>query len=283
MAFVCAGLLALATSLNNQSHTLLDQQPTVGRLIEFSGQVSIKRGSKIVTTKDSMDLHHLDQLSTGDSASMVILLTTSDYEIQIFKNSIVILELWSDSQKNSPLYLNFISGSYKINKKGKAGSLFISMNQKLTRPESCSEVCSAQALVIKAKTIQPDIDPTTAQDRVLIEPESTKKEDSVVEASTKPNIDQPLQSSEIAAVVTKKRRLFGNCQSLSLKSTGKANGKILLGLKINNLGKIHSIETLQSSLPNKEFESCILSVFKRIRFRNFKGQPVSFSYPLVFN
>lgn len=235
-----------------------------------------------------------------ESRSEAVIETSSGYRLRLREHSQVVIEQWSEENRNSPLYLNFLSGDFKLERRGRAGSFLIVKDGKLFYPSQKPEI-TAHELIVSQETLEPDrmaapSDELVAESKPESEELSDNKEGQQlanvpqhpgsIETSTSETFDpsEPprLSNQYIDQVIASQRGLFQKCQSNSIRENGETRGQMLVGLTIDNKGKIEEARILSTDLSDEQLHQCIVSVFSRVKFKPFDGPPIVRSYPISF-
>ncbi len=239
-----------------------------------------------------------NQIKT-ERGGQAILQTPSGYSIEINPESQVMVEQRRSVREPNPAQVYVMRGSWSLKKRGKSGTLYIVEDRKTILPEQAT---AAQKTRPRSNFV---IDPTgdraaqLNQDSVEVTalPPAPKK--SAMDSPTPPvNANKKgakmppkkaaagpadtLTNQYIEQVFSARSQLFRRCQLTSIRDGKLASGSYLFSLVIKPDGLVGPVRTLQTDITNKPLEVCLISVIERTRFKAFKGDAISISYPLNF-
>ncbi len=94
---------------------------------------------------------------------------------------------------------------------------------------------------------------------------------------------ESLSRQDVEKVIVAQTVEFKNCQSRELlNKKAFPRGELLVRLGVESSGKVDSVHALSSSLRSTQLKECVLSVFSRAKFPEFKGPKISVSHNLIF-
>lgn len=84
----------------------------------------------------------------------------------------------------------------------------------------------------------------------------------------------------VRKVMTRAGPGFKDCYDEALKTHPKLAGKVVLEIKVKQLGVVANVNTKSDTLQDKNMLSCLVGKVKALQFP--PGHNVMFTYPLVF-
>jgi hypothetical protein len=295
-AFIFAGLLITPTYAPEFRP---EDQMEVARVTVNDGRVDISRYHTYQSSRlrkgTGLDIpvFHMDKITT-QARSSTKLVFLDGYEIQFLSYSQFVIEAWDLENKRGPLYINMLSGDYRLLKKGQAGTVYIVKDNKIFLPSQKPKLEPRRLISYSDKNMAatqaslgrslPSLGP---RDTAVRADKATKDQG---KKQTKGDKEQPtrtalntLSNEYIDKVIARNADQLKKCQTFAIRENKNAKGEILLGLAIAPRGKMEEVTVMKSSLENEDFEECVTSVFKRTRFKSFDGKQIVRTYPVIFN
>lgn len=121
----------------------------------------------------------------------------------------------------------------------------------------------------------------------LISPFKQKENESSTETATssaskaQDKNGQRLSSSEITLRLGQNRKNFLKCYGGLLQKSPHAKGEVALNFTISATGRIQN-PSIEGTIPDPSFQSCLLETLDQIRFRAFRGDAIMARFPLIF-
>lgn len=276
--FLVAALLIyyikpLTHRLGNFIHPRVDATQVVGKAQEIIGRVTIKRHQqkKYSAIQQGESVYNYDRIQVANKSSL-ILNFPSGYSLKFSENSEFVLELWDNQKPQLPTYIYLNHGQHKMLKKGLTGSLYILKDNRQFTPEQ--KIPARTPL----ETLPPNsFPPSISQATTSQSPKGTKKNPTLRKQDFNNLSDEYIEKK-----VSQQISLFEDCLVKGLSEDGVATGNILVGFSILPTGKTTDVKAINSQLNSEKLKSCVLDVFKRMRFKSFQGETIPFSYPLDF-
>ncbi len=271
----------LATKFAGWIHPL-SRPAQVGQIVKITGEGSINRDGEFIKLHGEMSsipLFSRDRIQTKSDAGLVLALNSQD-EIEIAPNSEFQIQLWNETEKNSPLLVDWLAGPpIKILRQGVPGQAYLIYSEKLYRLGPISTPKPLALTVLRNM----DTDLSLANSNVAEEQTDSESEKSSDEESAPTTAALFTLSNEyIDEVIAAKQALFQRCWIPRLRENPKLKGSMVLQIEISKRGEVKQVQTIDSSLNDPELERCVSSVIERIRFRPFSGPEISVSYPIYF-
>jgi outer membrane biosynthesis protein TonB len=91
-----------------------------------------------------------------------------------------------------------------------------------------------------------------------------------------------LSNEYLDATIAAESNSFQKCQATALRDGKAAKGTLIVGITIAPTGRVSQARIIDSNIKNLSLQKCVRSVFLRIPFQSFKGEPIAASYPIVF-
>lgn len=258
----------------------------VALIIKTEGAVELSRfhtpRSSILPERDSaqISVFHLDKIQTRLRSKTVISFLDG-YELEFSPKSLFVVEQWNPDENTGPIYINLLSGDFRILKEGRPGSLFVVQGGSIFDPTRKPQR-SERLLVLK----QPspfDLDQPEKQESTTAAPSAPTPADSIAEPS--PQSDEllgTLTNEYIDSAIAKNRDQFVKCQQNAIRQNQASRGQLLVGIAIEPRGVMKDVRVLASDIENPDLHSCVKSVLERTQFRAFQGTEIVRSYPLIF-
>ncbi len=219
-----------------------------------------------------ISLFHLDKVQTR-LRSKATLSFLDGYELEFEPKSLFVIEQWNPEEQSGPIYINLISGDFRVTKAGQPGSLYVVKNGAIFDPNRKPKP-SGRMLVLK----QPA--PLSRGGEVAAtEPETAPPTPTVLETE---RLLATLSNEYIDSTIAKNRDQFVKCQQNALRQDRAATGQLLVGIAIEPRGVMKDVRVLASDIENPELHTCVTRVLERTQFRSFNGPEIVRSYPLVF-
>ena len=222
---------------------------------------------KYLSLESKQEIYNYDRIRVGHRSQLTLAFPFSGYTLEFSQDSEFVIEVGGERpQAVTSIY--FQRGTSKMIKAGKKGRLYIFKDGRRLTPEQ--KMLPRQLLEVK---------PTLVQGGKATGSSKPSKKESDSKSGGKPGLTDRYVEERIG----KKRSLFENCLANSLRDDGVAGGDILVGFSILPTGHVTNVQAVKSQLTSENLERCVLDVFKRTRFKSFKGDIIEFSYPLKFN
>jgi len=280
VGFVVMALLLVAISIPMRKYfdrpIALDKKnegKELATLVEVEGPVFVRTrghsqftrvaGEEVIQNKD-----HL-RVETGARAKVRF---TNGTEIEIVDPTDVVFELWREESDDSPLYLHFLSGDYRMITLDRSQPIYVSMNDNLFLLQNKSKD-SPRKLNIRQTP--------SALARKTPEPVSTQdgeEEKPIVEARG----DGPPTNAYIDQTIATQKSLFQKCQTNSIRNKKQSVGQLIAGITISPSGQVSEAKLLNTNFQDLELPNCAIDVIRRIKFRAYPGEQIVRSYPLQF-
>jgi outer membrane biosynthesis protein TonB len=91
-----------------------------------------------------------------------------------------------------------------------------------------------------------------------------------------------LSKEKVIAVIRKNLRKINACYERQLIKSPNLSGNLTISWVIKPSGKVSGVKQVLSSINNAALKSCVLKIFKKLRFPKPKGGQVKVKYPLLF-
>lgn len=259
---------------------------SIGWLRSPSGEIVVRRAGRldkeIVTTEKVIEPN--DRVDIGPKSTANLHLKNG-YEIRLESESQVIIE--KDMSSAPPLYrLNFISGSFKLIKEGTGPGDVVAVVKNNTQ-ELRTHRTPKENLTIAAEI--PGKEPTpssseTSQVPVIVSPVPSTAPKPLVASVPRDTISgASLPDDHIEVLIKSQKGHFSRCFTDLLQSKPRAQGRLDISFTIEARGNVSRTKVLASALSDEKFHKCVLSVFDRLKFKAFDGQPIVVNYPLQFD
>ena len=91
-----------------------------------------------------------------------------------------------------------------------------------------------------------------------------------------------LSNEYIDSVIVDRQGQLQRCWLSRLKDAPGLKGQITLQFEISRRGRVKDLRVVDASIKDEVLQKCVMSVFERLTFREFKGSEISLSYPINF-
>lgn len=256
--------------LGRSGDLVVRDQFEVGQVLEVEGtgtRVPFPQGSPM-DLETAQTLRHLDKIELQSRAKVQISL--KGFKLVLQGPGLFIVESWNSQQPKGPALLQVISGDFYILNEGPSGQLFVLKDGELKDPKSASAPKVRSLLISQLQLGEPV-------------PSTLPAEVGMSTTSSKPSEQDEIPSNDyLDGEIGKQKDQFQKCQSNALREQAEARGQILVGLTIAPDGKVTEVRVVNSTMLDNKMNSCILEVFRRLKFNPFKGAPIVRSFPLSF-
>lgn len=278
VGFVVMALLLVAVSIPMRKYfdrpINLDKKnegKELATLVEAEGPVFLRaRGqSQFARVAGEEVLQNKDQLRVENGARAKVRFVNGT-EIEIVDPTDVVFELWREDADDSPLYLHFLSGDYRMITLDRSRPIYVSMNDNLfllqnkakdsPRKLNIRQTPSALSRTTTTPTVEGD------------------DEKPVVEAGN----DGPPTNAYIDQTIATQKSLFQKCQTNSIRNKKQSVGQLIAGITISPSGQVSEAKLLNTNFQDLELPNCAIDVIRRIKFRAYPGEQIVRSYPLQF-
>lgn len=243
-------------------------------VVETDGQVLLRHKDQSQFAPAVMDdaIQNKDQLRIESGGRAKIKLA-SGTEVELTENSDVIFELWSQDSDESPLYLHFFAGDYRVTNLDRSRPIYVSMNDNLFLIQNKSKETAARKL-----TIRPTSSALGRDSREQIATPESEEEVKLVEQNT----DGPPNNSYIDQTIATQKSLFQKCQTNSIRNKKQSKGHVTAGITISPTGLVSEAKMLNTNFKDLELPNCAIDVIRRLKFKAYQGDSIVRSYPLQF-
>ncbi|MCB0355940.1 MAG: AgmX/PglI C-terminal domain-containing protein [Bdellovibrionales bacterium] len=238
-------------------------------LKDFSGDILVLQNDshKRLRAYKGLILKKFDRIMVAQN-SFVIVDFVSGHELKFNENSEVNLRFWDNDKETLPVFVSLRHGSYQELKAGDKNELIVETDQKyknqflkipnLTEklPQNANELEDQET----SEAVTPQ-DPTKS----MLEGASLK-----------------LTNKEISTNIKSYLNQLQKCQLNALGSNLLAKGQITIAFTISPIGNTENIKILTSNTKSDQLDACVMSVFERMKFTKFDGDPIQVNYPLQF-
>lgn len=255
----------------------------VGRVSRQSSQAYL---GEAITNKNSV-IRHRDRIIVGSNSKINFQLDNG-YELELGENSEALFESWGDSRNNQVVYLTLLSGDYSLINSGKRGSLFIIKNKNIFAPEyrpkekTTAVIQTPEAKSTDRKVLETNkkaVSKTDLPEQPEKQPENINKTGM---GMPQKRYQESLDTQYIERILASRDQLFRRCRLTSLRDKKNNTGNLLYTFVIQPTGQVRSVRLLQSDVQNISLQNCVASVIERTKFKTFKGEDISLSYPIRF-
>ncbi len=242
----------------------------LGILADQIGEVSILRDKKVLSSKSGIKIYSGDiiklkkdaEVSVNISDERITVLGPADFEVAFPKK---------DSRD---VFLNFSTFTKTDLIDKKPEHIWIVYKNWYVEPGFGLDVVEAtnyQSLSLPKENFD---------DESSVETSAANKE---VTTTNKSNLNTGDQESSLEEAIAVKRPLLKRCYENYLKKNPQATGELTVEFTVQSSGKVSSSKISESSFINDSlFKTCIREVFRKIKARSFAGEPLTVTYPIVF-
>jgi len=241
----------------------------LGILSDQIGQISIKRDKENIETKSGTKIY------SGDIVTMA---KDSEASINIGDERLTLIgpatfEIAFPNKEVRDVFLNFntFTKTELIDKKPE--HIWLVYKNWHVEPGYGVEVVDNKNY--QEITLPQESESLTNDTTLSNEAKSSEKEKATL------SIDD--QESSLEEAIAIKRPLLKRCYENYLKKNPQATGELTVEFTVQTSGKVSSSQIAKSSFINDSlFKTCIRDVFRKVKARSFSGEPLSVTYPIVF-
>ncbi|MCB0392697.1 MAG: AgmX/PglI C-terminal domain-containing protein [Bdellovibrionales bacterium] len=265
--FVFSTLLLSAWILVKLYDQQKDLTKKIANIKSFEGDVLVlqNQSKKRIRAFNGLSLKKFDRLYVAENSNVQIIFETGD-ELKFNENSEINLRYWDNTKNVLPIFVYLRRGSYQILKNGKKNQLLVESDKNLHHQ-------------FEKTPFTPSLNSDKYRDELsidLVTPQDPKKS-LPLGVSLKPT------NREITTNVKSYLQHFQKCQLNALGSELTAKGQITIGFSILPDGKVDKIKILDSTTSSQQLDACVKTVFERMTFNKFEGDPIQVNYPLRFD
>lgn len=278
IGFVLLALLLVAVSIPMRKYfdrpIALDKKNAgkeLATLVEVEGPVFLRaRGqTQFERLAGEEVIQNKDQLRVENGARAKVRFS-SGTEIEILEPTDVVFELWQEEAEDSPLYLHFLSGDYRVISIDRARPIYVAMNDNLFLLQNKSKEAPRKLNIRQTPSALSRKAQESAESNEEIKPAA---EVDVNGAPTNAYIDQTIAAQ---------KSFFQKCQANSIRNKKQSVGQLVAGITILPSGQVSDAKLLSTNFKDLELPNCAIDVIRRIKFHAYTGEPIIRSYPLQF-
>lgn len=245
----------------------------IATILEVEGPVLLrhKDQTQFEKAESAVVIQNKDQLRV-ESGGRAKLQFSGGTEVELTENSDVVFELWREEALDSPLYLHFFTGDYRVIALDRTRPIYVSMNSNLFLIQNKSKDTPRKLNVRQTPSALSQNKP---------EPVPTESEEAAKEMAEQSS-DGPPSNSYIDQTIAAQKNLFQKCQTNSIRNKKQSKGHVVTGLTISPSGLVTEAKLLNTDFKDLELPNCAIDVIRRIRFPSYKGDEIVRSYPLQF-
>lgn len=263
LAFVVAGYFVYLIAMSRPADSKTSAKP-IAQIENISEQVKITR----LRTPEKVDFIYPGEVVDAGGAKDLLIRFRSGHKIKFSSTAVIRLQTWDPADLASPVLALVEQGTAELVRKGTAGELYFWVRKGVLAAEALAQKANISLTSLPIVTF-----PKSQQEAELLAP--AQDETPLPESDRPSNVD-------IEQQISKYKWAFEKCQLNRLRERGTFQGRIEFGLKIISTGLIEQIEVLSTDFDDEQLTQCLTTVFGRIKFRPFKGDPILRSYPMNF-
>lgn len=261
--------------------------PQVGLVTELQGSMKSIRDGKVEKHESPLSVpvpvFSGDRLEV-DARSKANLRLNSKDEFELSALSAVSLQLWSDRDANSPIYLSLMSGELELRQAGTKGKAYVVREGRLYLPGQKASAKPLALTVLKNAPLDMDLAepgpaPASPSTDLSETPEAKEEETPSASFGSEP---ETLANEYIDETIASRQNLLQKCWLARVKDDPNAKAQMVIQFEISRRGKVKDPRISESSLDDDTLKKCVIQVFERLSFRSFKGPEIALSYPLQF-
>lgn len=226
------------------------------------------RGSNRGSAFKGLQLFNYDRIQVAKDAFVILHFQTGQ-QLKIFENSEFNLRFWDNKNEQLPIFISLRRGQYQWLNEIENDQIIIETDQHLIKTAMHSPPYHPSEFNENSLS-KTDLEPSFE-----ITPQDPRK--SLISGT----IIKPT-NREISFKIQKSLEQFQKCQLNALGNNLVARGQLTVAFFIFPDGHTDNISIMKSNTQNNLLDACVKSVFERMNFQKFEGDPIQVNYPLRF-
>lgn len=266
-SFVFVSLLAstwILLSLYNEEKDTSSFMASVG---ELSGDILYIENTthKRIRAYKGLKLFKYDRLLIAEDSFAVLDFKTG-HQLKVLENSEINIRFWDNSVDDYPIFVSLRHGKYKWLKQGPQDQVILETDDRLIQiSKDLPSIYTYKAPITENNN-------TMTMETLPQDPQKSMSAGSQLKPTNK----------DISFKIKSYLEQFQKCQLNALGRDLSVKGQMNVAFSITPIGKTENIFVISSNTGSDQLDACVKSIFERMTFQKFSGDPIVVSYPLRF-